>query len=45
MTPPGPRENGPATVVLVEDLAWFGASFADLADPEVMRQAWESAAG
>lgn len=25
----------------VEDLARFGDAFADLADPDVMRQAWE----
>lgn len=24
----------------VEDLEWFTETFADLADPEVMRQAW-----
>lgn len=27
--------------VTVEDLSLFAATFADLADPEVMRRAWE----
>jgi len=26
--------------VTLEDLQWFTATFGDLADPEVMRQAW-----
>jgi plasmid stability protein len=32
------RGNGP---VSVEDLATFAATFADLADPDVMSKAWE----
>ncbi len=29
-----------ATSVTLADLSWFSAAFRDLADPEVMRQAW-----
>ena len=36
------REAAVADVeVAVEDLAWFGEVFADLADAGVMRRAWE----
>jgi len=27
--------------VTMDDLRWFAETFSDLADPEVMRQAWE----
>jgi hypothetical protein len=30
----------PAKPVAQEDLEWFGESFADLGDPEVMGRAW-----
>lgn len=31
------RSTAPATI---DDLTWFARTFADLADPDVMRQAW-----
>jgi hypothetical protein len=31
----------PTQPLTQEDLEWFGDAFADLADPSVMRKAWE----
>jgi hypothetical protein len=31
----------PGSAVSVQDLAWFGEAFGDLADPDVMSRAWE----
>jgi len=30
-----------STPVTLDDLRWFADTFSDLADPEVMRQAWK----
>jgi hypothetical protein len=34
------ESGGGAAPVTVEDLEWFAGTFADLADPEVMGDAW-----
>jgi hypothetical protein len=40
--PPGSDPHAvPGSAVSVQDLAWFGEVFGDLADPDVMSRAWE----